>query len=82
LGSKRFAPPGCKPIKFKWVFRKKRNIDETVHTFKARLVAKSFTQKKGIDYFDTYALVARFSSIRTLVALASIFGLYIHQMDV
>jgi len=46
------------------------------------LVAKGFKQKEGIDYFDTYAPVARITSIRVLMALASIFDLYVHQMDV
>ncbi|GJT25703.1 retrovirus-related pol polyprotein from transposon TNT 1-94 [Tanacetum coccineum] len=47
-----------------------------------RLVAKGYMHKEGIDYFDTYALVARISSIRTLIAISAIKGLYIHQMDV
>ena len=42
-----------------------------------RLVAKGFTQQKGIDFFDT-----RISSIRILLALASIHNLFIHRMDV
>ena len=50
--------------------------------FKARLVAKGFRQKEGVDYFDTYAPVARITSIRLLFALASIHNLCIHQMDV
>jgi len=45
-------------------------------------VAKGFTQKEGIDYFDTYTPVARISSIRTLIVLASIHGVHIYQMDV
>jgi len=53
-----------------------------MHTFKARSVDKDFTQKEGIDYFDTYVSVARISSIRTLIALTSMYGLYIHQMNV
>ena len=53
-----------------------------LQTFKARLVAKGFKQKEGIDYFDTYAPVARITSIRVLFALASTYKLYIHQMDV
>jgi hypothetical protein len=57
-------------------------VDGTIDKFKARLVAKGFTQKEGIDYFDTYAPVARIASIRVLLALASIYKLVIHQMDV
>ena len=75
-------PPGSKPIGCKWVFRRKYNTDGSLQTFKARLVAKGFRQKEGLDYFDTYAPVARMTSIRTLIALASIYKLHIHQMDV
>ena len=53
-----------------------------IQTFKARLVAKGFKQREGIDYFDTYAPVARTTSIRILFALASIHNLFVHQMDV
>ncbi|GJU40790.1 zinc finger, CCHC-type containing protein [Tanacetum coccineum] len=41
-----------------------------------------FKQKSGIDYFDTYAPVARISTIRLLIAMTSIYNLVIHQMDV
>ena len=57
-------------------------VDGTVEKFKARLVIHGFKQKSGIDYFDTYAPVARISTIRLLIALASIHNLIIHQMDV
>jgi hypothetical protein len=46
------------------------------------VVAKGFRQKEDIDYFDTYTPVARIASIRVLLALASIFNLYVHKMDV
>ena len=74
-------PPSCKPIGCKWVFRRKYNTDGSLQTFKARLVTKGFIQK-GVDYFDTYAPMARITSIRVLFSLASIHDLYIHQMDV
>ncbi|GJY28664.1 retrovirus-related pol polyprotein from transposon TNT 1-94 [Tanacetum coccineum] len=45
-------------------------------------VAKGYRQKEGIDYFDTYAPVARISSIRTLIAIYAVKRLYIYQMDV
>ena len=48
----------------------------------ARLVAKGFSQKQNIDYFDTFALVTRISFIHILIALASVHKLFIHQMDV
>ena len=71
-------PPGSNTIGCKWVFRRKYRTDGTIQTFKARLVAKGFRQREGIDYFDTYALVARITSIRVLVALESIYKLVIH----
>ena len=46
------------------------------------MVAKGFTRKKGIYYFDTYSPVSSISTIRILIALASIHNLVIHQMDV
>nr|GEV42848.1 hypothetical protein [Tanacetum cinerariifolium] len=62
--------------------RRKLKINGTVEKFKARLVIQGFKQKSWIDYFDTYALVARISTIRLLIAMASIHSLIIHQMDV
>ena len=56
-------PPGTKPIGCKWVFRRKYNTDGYLQTFKAKLVAKGFKQKECINYFDTYAPVARITSI-------------------
>ncbi|PKI67162.1 hypothetical protein CRG98_012411 [Punica granatum] len=75
-------PQGLKPIGCKWVFKRKNNPIGGSPTFKARLVAKGFRQNKGLYYFDTYAPVARMTSIRVLMALASIHKLHVHQMDV
>ncbi|GJR50818.1 zinc finger, CCHC-type containing protein [Tanacetum coccineum] len=75
-------PPGCKPLGCKWIFKRKMKVDGTIDKFKARLVIQGFRQKEGIDYFDTYALVARITTIRLLLALAAIHNLVIHQMDV
>ena len=74
-------PLRAKPIGCKWVIVKKINLDGSF-VFKMRLVAKRFTQKQNIDYFDTFTLVARISSICILLALASVYKLVIHQMDV
>ena len=57
-------------------------LDGSIEKYKARLVAKDFSQKQNVDYFDTFASVTMISSIRILIALASIHRLFIHQMDV
>ena len=75
-------PTGSKLISCKWVLRRKYNTNGSIQTFKARLVEKSFKQREGVDYFDTYAPVARITSIRVLLALTSIYKLIVHQMDV
>ena len=54
----------------------------SIEKYKVRLVAKGFSQKLNVDYFDTFAHVTRISSIHILIALASIHKLLIHQMDV
>lgn len=75
-------PPGQKPIGHKWIFKRKLRPDGTIEKYKARIVAKGFRQKEGQDFFDTYSPVTRITSIRTLLAVASIYNLVIHQMDV
>ncbi|GJR00472.1 zinc finger, CCHC-type containing protein [Tanacetum coccineum] len=75
-------PPGCKPLSCKWIFKRKLKVNGTIEKFKARLVIQGFKHKSGIDYFDTYAPVARISTIRLLIAMASIYNLIIHQMHV
>ena len=55
--------------------------DGTIDKYKARLVVKGFRQK-GLDYFDTYSPVTRITFIRLLIALAAVYDLQIHQMDV
>nr|KAJ0221909.1 hypothetical protein LSAT_V11C200058740 [Lactuca sativa] len=75
-------PPGCKELGCKWIVKIKMKVDGTIDKYKARLVIQGFRQKEDIDFFDTYALVARISTIRLLLALTAIHNLVIHQMDV
>ena len=57
-------------------------MDGKVETFKARLVDKGFTQKEGIDYEETFSLVAMLKSIRILLSIAACLDYEIWQMDV
>nr|KAJ0215080.1 hypothetical protein LSAT_V11C300102060 [Lactuca sativa] len=75
-------PPGCKALGCKWILKRKMKVDGTIDKYKARLVIQGFRQKEGIDFFDTYAPVARISTIRLLLALTAIHNLVIHRMDV
>ncbi|GKC72971.1 zinc finger, CCHC-type containing protein, partial [Tanacetum coccineum] len=75
-------PLGCKALGCKWILKRKMKVDGSIDKYKARLVIQGFRQKEGIDFFDTYAPVARISTIRLLLALAAIHDLVIHQMDV
>ena len=56
--------------------------NKLIDKFKVRLVAKGFKQKADLDFFDTFSPVTRITSIRLLIAIAAIFYLKIHQMDV
>lgn len=74
-------PDGRKAIDSKWVFKVKRDASGSVERYKARLVIKGYSQVKGIDYDETYSPVARYCSIRFLLAMAAKYKMIIHQMD-
>jgi hypothetical protein len=75
-------PRGCKPLGYKWIFKRKLKADGSIDKYKARLVVKGYRQTEGLDYFDTYSPVTRITSIRMLIAFAALNNLEIHQMDV
>ena len=62
---------GLKTIGYKWVFKKKTDMDGNVHTYKARLVTKGFRQTHSINYDETFSPVAMLKSIRILLAIAA-----------
>ena len=66
----------------KWIFKIKHATDESVEKYKARFVARGFSQREGVDYDETFAPVAQFTSIRTIIVLAATMGWKLYQMDV
>ena len=65
----------------KWLFKIKHKADGSVEKHKTRFVAEGFYQKNGVDYDKTFAPVARYTSIKTIIAIASAMGWKLHQMD-
>ena len=74
-------PASHKSIGTKWVFRNKLDESGIIVRNKARLVAKGYNQEEGIDYDETYALVARLEAIRLLLDFACIMNFRLFQMD-
>ena len=69
-------------ISSKWIIKTKHLGDGSIEKYKARFVARGFSQKDEIDYEETFAAVARYTSIRTILSLASNMKWKLHQMDV
>lgn len=75
-------PKDIKPIGVKWVFKTKLNEDGIVEKFKARLIAKGYAQRHGIDYTKVFAPVARLDTIRVILAIAAQYSWEVFQLDV
>ncbi|GKF94525.1 retrotransposon protein, putative, ty1-copia subclass [Tanacetum coccineum] len=75
-------PPNCKTIGSKWIFKKKTDMYGIVHTYKARLVTKGYTQFYRVDYKETVSPVADFRAIRILISIAAFYDYKIWKMDV
>jgi len=71
-----------KVIGCKWVYKIKHNADGSVNRYKERLVAKGYAQTYGIDYEKTYNLVAKMTTVKTIIAMVVTKGWSLHPMDV
>ncbi|RDX91550.1 hypothetical protein CR513_26445, partial [Mucuna pruriens] len=70
------------PIRCKGIYKIKYHFHDFIERYKVVLVAKCYTQMKGADYFETFSLVAKLTTIRILISLVAIKGLFLEQLDV
>ena len=75
-------PPWRKLVQCKWVYKTKIASDGTTTKYKARFVAKGYSQVHGLDYNETFAPVARMDSITLVLAVAASKNWEVHRMDV
>ena len=75
-------PQGAKAVGCKWVYKTKRDSLCNIERYQARLIAKGFTQKEGIDYKETFSHVSNKDSLCIILVLVAHFDLELQQMDV
>jgi hypothetical protein len=75
-------PEGVKAIGVKWIYKTKLNEKGEVEKHKAILVAKGYAHKYGTDYKEVFAPVARWDTIRSILAIAALNGWNVFQLDV
>ena len=75
-------PMDQKPLTTKWVYKYKIGADGTIVKYKARMVARGFQQVEGVDYYETYAPVAKHPTYRILFTISTLLGWSTHQVDV
>ena len=68
-------------IRCKWTYKNKISLNTRIDTYNARLMPKVYSQKEGIDYEETFLLVAMIKTIRILLAIATYLDYKIWQMD-
>jgi len=75
-------PPGKKALTSRWVYKTKYKPDGSVERHKARLVIRGFEQVKDKDYKHTFSPVAKLTTVRLFIAIATAFQWPLHQLDI
>ena len=75
-------PKGKNIVSCKWILKTKINPDGSLSRRKARLVARGFIQKEGVDYHENFAPVVRYETVRTVLAMCAHYDLEMTQFDV
>lgn len=76
------SPRGKSMVGLRWIYKVKHAVDGSIKKYKAKFVAKGFSQVEGVDYEETFAPVTIYSSIRFIIALVVQMRWKIHKMDV
>ena len=71
-----------KAVGYRWIFKRKTDVDSSVTIYKARIVAKGFRQVQGVDYDESFSLVSMLKSVQIMLAIATFYDCEIRQMDV
>lgn len=75
-------PVGKKTVGCKWVYKVKLKADGSLERYKARIVAKGYTQEYGVDFLETFSPVVRLTTIRCILAISTSKNWFLHQLDV
>ena len=71
-------PKNKSVVTSKWIYKIKHAADGSIEKYKARFVVRGFSQKEGVDYEETFSPIARYTSIRSIMAVASKIGWKLH----
>ena len=75
-------PKGKRALDNRWIYRVKYGSNSTSLRYKAKLMVKSYSQRKGVDFNEIFSPVVKMSSIRIVLSLASTLDLEVEKMDV
>jgi hypothetical protein len=71
-------PEGKSVVTSRWLYKLKYAVDGSIEKYKGRFVTRGFSQVEGVNYDETFAPVARYTSIRAVISIATEMGWKIH----